>query len=334
MTLVLGVEGGDTETWALLANDQGQVLGVGRAGSAAHRTPDMEGAASETNQAGQDALSGANVQARDIDLVVYALCSANLAPDFAVLEAVLADLALGRAWILRNSAFAALRSGTNNPNAVAVVLGSGSGAVGRSAQDGEVRLPALGWQSGDWGGDDDLAREALRLAVRAADGRGSPTSLLPLILETLHLSDVDDLIVHLHTQPIDQAQLVSLAALVFAAAATGDQVARSLVTRQGEEVAITALALLHRLDLMGADADVVLSGRVFRAKNPLLLDVIADRIGEAAPDARLLIPEVEPVVGAVLIGLDHLGVQLDTVQRQALDADATRVISGVSVPER
>ena len=70
---------------------------------------------------------------------------------------------------------------------------------------------------------------------------------------------------------------------MFQTADAGDVVARRLIIRSGEEVAITATAMLRRLNLLDREADVVLGGSVFRAESPLLLQTISERLAISAP---------------------------------------------------
>ena len=133
----------------------------------------------------------------------------------------------------------------------------------------------LGWYSGDWGGGDDLGREAIRLAVRAYDGRGRPTLLQGAILRALDLSAIDDLVQAIYEKRVTLDDIRNLVPLIFQAANAGDAVARALVERCVEEVVLTAAAMLRRLDIMGTSADIVLAGGVFRtgssARNMSLL---------------------------------------------------------------
>lgn len=74
-------------------------------------------------------------------------------------------------------------------HALAIVCGAGLNAVARGPL-GLATVPALGWPSGDWGGGHDVAREAVRLAARAEDGRGPRTVLAQRILELTGLPDM------------------------------------------------------------------------------------------------------------------------------------------------
>jgi N-acetylglucosamine kinase-like BadF-type ATPase len=154
--------------------------------------------------------------------------------------------------------------------------------------------------------------------ARAWDGRGPATLLTDLVLPELGVPDGGALIAGLHAREIRSGRLLALAPLVFVAADRADPVAVDLVRRAGEEAGIMAVTLLRRLDLLESTADVVLGGSLFRSENELLLTAIADRVGEAAPDAQIILPEMEPAAGAVLGALEKLGIPHDPAVRMRL----------------
>lgn len=334
MTYILGVDGGASKTLAVLADETGTVLGVGRAGCANHQSRGLGPAIAEIRLAVERAFRRASnswhIDPADLALAYYALAGADLPEDFELLDAPLDEI--GVPFVLNNDTVAALRSGTNNPNAVVVLLGSGTNAAGRNVAGQEIRLPGLGWISGDWGGGGELAEEAIRLIVRAHDGRGRPTRLRDMVLQNLGVPDVDALVSHLYLGRIERTNLLQLPPLVFEAAEAGDAVARDLVIRSADEVVTTTTAILRRLDLLTCPADVVLGGSVFRARGKLLLDTIRTRLRGVAPTARVVVPDIEPVLGALFCAMDALKVPVDervrcraaqTYQDAALHASVT-----------
>jgi hypothetical protein len=80
-----------------------------------------------------------------------------------------------------------------------------------------------------------------------------------------------------------------------------------VVLRLAEEVALLGWVALRRLELLDSAAEVVLGGGVLAARRPVLMEAVERRYAELAPRARLLVPEAPPVLGAALLGLDHLG---------------------------
>jgi len=334
MTFVLGVDGGNSKTLAVLADEHGEIHGVGRSGSGSHQSsPGLEGAMHQIRIAVAGALKGTGCDVGNIVGAYYCLAGADLPEDFALLRPALEKLGLSQPTELNNDSIAALRSGTNNPNAVVVILGAGTNGAGRNASGQEIRLPALGWISGDWGGGAELARESIRAVARAWDGRGPPTALTPIVLEALDVPDAEQMIRALYLQQRDWDRILAIPPRVFEAAESGDAVARDLIVRSGVEVACTATTLLRRLDLLENDADVVLGGSVFRGTGPLLLDTIREHIYPIGPKARIVRPDIEPVLGSLFLAMDMVGLLVDEDTRARAKRSYERLV-GSKVEER
>lgn len=304
MAHILGVDAGGSKTLAVVGDETGRVLGIGRAGCGNHQSRGLAAAMDQVRLAAAQALEMAGVTAAEV--ASYCLAGADLPEDFVLLRPAVEDLGLAARACLRNDIAAVLRSGSDSPNAVVVGWGSGVNAMGRNAAGEEIRLPALGWYSGDWGGGSDLGREAIWLVARAHDGRGEPTALQEPVLRAFGVSGVEEMIRKLYFHREERWGIHRLAPIVFQVAAAGDCAARGLVERAAEETVLTAVALLRRLDLLVTPADVVLGGSIFRARDALLIGAVGERLRERAPRARVVIPDVEPVVGAYFYGLDML----------------------------
>ena len=142
-----------------------------------------------------------------------------------------------------------LRAGTDEPNAVAVICGTGINAVGVRADGADVRFPSLGEISGDWGGGSGIGIAALWHAARDLDRRGPHTVLSGAIVAELGVPSIAALIEDLHFGRRATADLAMLTPMVLDAAEAGDAVARSIVERQAEEIAALVKACVLRLDL-------------------------------------------------------------------------------------
>ncbi|MFC7615719.1 N-acetylglucosamine kinase [Actinokineospora soli] len=244
--------------------------------------------------------------APEADIAAVYLAGADLPVELAMLTEAVAAAGWAPKSIVDNDTLALLRAGTDAPDAVAVVCGAGINCVGRAADGRTVRFPALGPITGDWGGGGDIGRLALWHAVRAEDGRGPATALSRAVAAHFGHATATELALAIHLDHDVGARLGGLAPVVFQVAAEGDDVACSIVRKQGEEVATFAAAALRRLDLTGSPADVVLGG-VLRSRDPLLFEAIHARLAELAPRARTRVVTAPPVVGAALLGVDALG---------------------------
>jgi N-acetylglucosamine kinase-like BadF-type ATPase len=308
---VLGIDGGGTKTFALVADTQGQLHGFGQAGPSNHQGRGLAAAMLSIERAGRDALQSAGVRENEITIVSCGLGGADLPEDFAMLQPALEQLNLGSRVDLRNDTQVALRAGTHKTWGVVLICGTGFNVAGRAPDGREICFPGLGWISGDWGGAGTLAIEMIRLVMREADGRGRPTALTHMLLEALEQPTPYELMRALYHQRIERPDLLATVPLLFRAAMQVDEPAQELIIRLGEELAISAVAVIRRLGLEEQPVEVVLGGSVFKGEGSLLTDTLIQVIHRVAPRAVLVWPAFEPVVGAVLLGLEAAGVTVD-----------------------
>jgi N-acetylglucosamine kinase-like BadF-type ATPase len=295
---VLGVDGGNTKTDLVAATVEGTLLAHVRGpGSNSHGPDGAEGCiavvASLVERAGLEgpAQHGA-----------FFLCGADVPADVAALEAVLN----AQPWVLSstvdNDTFALLHS-AGGPDAIAIVCGGGINCVGRRADGRISRYPSLGWETGDWGGAEGLGREALHQAARAEDGRGPDTALADIVREHFGLPTVLAVGEAVHYRRLKEARLGELAPLVVSAA-RHDAVASSLVERLTTELLLLVRRAAADLELL--EFDVVLGGGMLAGDSSYRESFVA-RLGEELPQARPVVPDVPPVVGAALAALAAAG---------------------------
>jgi N-acetylglucosamine kinase-like BadF-type ATPase len=277
----------------------------------------LEAALAEIQRCSEQALAQAD-GSPPVDFGFFGLAGADLPVDFDLLIPAIEGMSLARQVRIKNDTMVALRAGLKRSWGVAVICGTGFNAGGIGPDGREVQLPGLGPLSGDWGGGGDIAHEVIRLICRAWDGRGQSTLLTEMVLAALEIPSVKELIAQLYQSrfeyysgQLDRRRLSELVPLVFEVAYGGDEVAQNLVVRVGTEVGITANAIIRRLGLEDTDVEVVLGGSVFKGRGPLLVDTVIQVVHRVAPQAAIVRPEFEPVVGAVFLALESLGVEVD-----------------------
>ncbi|ALC23160.1 kinase [Streptomyces pristinaespiralis] len=303
---VLAIDAGNSKTDVAFVGADGTVLGSGR-GSGFQ--PPKVGV-----RAAIDALAATVEEARatsgvtgQVEHVSACLANADLPVEERELTAALDGRGWGRSTQVRNDTFAILRAGVDEPRGVAVVCGAGINCVGMLPDGRTARFPALGKISGDWGGGSGLAEEALWWAARAEDGRGEPTALAATLPAHFGLDSVYALIEALHLGRVAAVRKHELAPVLFATSAAGDPVARALVHRQAEEVVAMAAVALDRLGLLDEEVPVLLGGSVLAARHPELDGRIRELLAARAPKAVVEVVTAAPVLGAALLGLDHIG---------------------------
>lgn len=238
---------------------------------------------------------------------VFCLAGADLPADDRRLQRWLRERAWTDETLLRNDTFAVLRAGTERTWGVGVVCGFGTNCSAVAPNGRTFRLPALGWIAGDWGGGADIGEAALWHAMRSEDGRGERTLLASTVPAHFGLRRPRQVMEAMYFGRVSQSRVAELPPLVFAAAADDDTVARTIVERQADEIVSMAGTAIRRLRMTKLDVHVVLGGGIFRNAFAPFFSRIEEGVRRIAPTAGLKVLDAPPVVGAALLGLDHLG---------------------------
>ncbi len=180
-----------------------------------------------------------------------------------------------------NDAFAPVRAGSDRGWGVGVICGAGVNAAGIAPDGRTARLAALGEISGDWGGGTDVGYAGLGAAVRARDGRGPRTSLERLVPAHFGFKRPREVTLAFEYERMPETRVRELSPVVFGAARDGDAVARAIIDRLADEVAVMATAIIRQLHLTRRDVDVTLAGGVFRAEDPRLRGADRGRVVHA-----------------------------------------------------
>lgn len=304
--LLLGADGGNTKTVAVLAGRDGSILGAGRSGTSdLYNAPSTDAALASIAAAVGQALAAAGAGAADVDAACFSLAGADWAEDFALLRQELpARIGLTSEPLVVNDAVGPIRAGTPDGVGTAVVCGTYGVSSGRNAA-GEV------FHLGFWPdscGARPLAREALAAVWRADLGYGPETSLTRRALETYAVPDPLGLLHELTRRGGRGAEAVDrLAPAVLDEADAGDKVAAAIVAGQGRILGDQTQACAERVGLAGGEFPVVLAGGVFRHPSRLLAEALMQRI----PGGRAVRAAHEPAVGALLFAFDRAGIAAD-----------------------
>jgi N-acetylglucosamine kinase-like BadF-type ATPase len=292
---VLAIDGGNSKTAVLLVDADGKVLAQVRGPGAPPQTVGMKRGLDVFEKLAREAAAQAGLSPDEpiASHTAAYLAGADLPREEEDLTRAITERGWSTTTFVGNDTFALLRAGTGSGVGVAVVCGAGINAVG-VAHDGRThRFPALGAISGDWGGGGQLGNDALWHAVRAEDGRGKPTELLPALLAHYGESSILTVVEKIHFEEIelDPHALCPLAE----------------IERLVEEIVLLSTVSLRKLDLMDEPVDIVLGGGVLTHTGEVVVGPVRERVLKMAPLAQVRLVDVPPVVGAALLGLDTIG---------------------------
>ena len=303
--IYLGVDTGATKSEALIANDQGHVLGYGRSGPGNWENVGWHGARSVLQTIIQQALEATGATIAEISASGLGLAGYDWPEDHAPHMAMLREIGLKEPITLVNDAVPGLIAGAPAGWGVVISAGTSCNSYGRDARGRYGRM-AGDSRFGEYAGASELVQYAVQAVSRAWSMRGPQTLLGRRFVEAVGARDVDDLLAGL-VRGRYQVH-AGHARLVFETASAGDAVAREAIDWAGRQLGDLGLGVIHQLDLAGQVFDVVLSGSLFRG-SPRLQNCIEDIITAEAPVARIRRLNVPPVTGGVLLAMEANGVE-------------------------
>lgn len=308
MNLIMGVDGGGSKTHAVITDEKGNLLGEGLTAGSNYQTVGMELALSRISKSMEEAINKAGINSADISFVQYALAGADREQDYINLRAKLSDLPY-KEWDLTSDALAGLRLGSPQNIGVVLVCGSGTNAVGRNLSGRIMQTGGFGYLYGDFAGGNNIAIETFRAAIRSWEGREMKSVLVDKVLEYFNFPTMEELYEDFLDRSVSNVP-ADLAIILQDAVEEGDTLATQLLFKVGNELGAAANSVIKRMKRFDIDEiPIVLIGSIFqRGRNTCLLNSMTNTIRKENVNVSINIPKMEPVYGAVQLGMDFLGV--------------------------
>lgn len=327
----LGIDAGGTKTFCLIADREGHVKGFGRAGCGNYEGFGVPPAAEENRKAIEAALKDANLTLDQIAGIGMGIAGADLPEDYEMLEREVYTPLLGatpRAF--HNDSMGGLRGGTHHPYGVVIACGTGCVCAGLSPDGKHTRVGGLGEEFGDQCTGSGIGVEGLKSVWRARDGIDKPTLLTDQFVARAGCQNVDELFYKCYRQEITYADLQPMAKLVFDAAVDGDATACDILKQGGRYLGRMVNGVARKLGMCHDEFEVVMAGSVFKGSSPVLVDAMTTEIHRQCPRAQTVLPTFEPVVGALLMGMElELNIDETTYQTLSRELDAAEERYGV-----
>ena len=297
--IFLGIDGGQTGTQAVVADESGRVLGRGGAGPSNH--VEMPGGRERLRDAVRDSTNAALQQAGlgDVGTVTFAsaYCAMTGEADFKT-EIIAATLNVDVLHV-EHDAPAALAGATLGAPGIIVIAGTGSVVFGENAEGQTSRTGGWGYVFGDEGSGFGLARDGIRAALDNLDGIAPDTKLVPVLTAAFGIADLRLLPMVMYNGKISRDGIAAAARDVLAVWQDGDEVAAGVVQHGLDALARRVASVAWRLQL--TEPDVRLSGGVFRSER--YVDAVRAAVQARLSDASVQPARLSPAGGAVLLAL-------------------------------
>lgn len=312
----LGLDIGDAKSHALLADENGRAVGLGRSGPGNYKVVGWEGLRKALQAITAQALSAAGVTREHISGAGLGIAGYDWPAERQPTRQAIESLGLEAPYEFVNHAIISLLAGTTAGWGVVVVAGASNNCRGLDRQGRQGRVTGCGSWFGEYGGAAELVVRAIQAVTRAWTRRGPATRLTGAFIASTGASGVTDLLEGLAMRRYRLSAADALT--VFQVAAEGDAVAQQAVRWAGRELGSLAVGVIRQLDLEKAEPEVVLAGNLYDG-GPILLDALRTTIHSVAPGARLVRLTVPPVVGGVLLGMQRAGLDYTPVRQTLIE---------------
>jgi N-acetylglucosamine kinase len=310
LRIVAGVDGGGTNTRAVLVTEDGAVLGTGVAGPSNYDDVGVDATKESIQRALREAWRQVGEPPRSCDAVFLGMAGVVSEIDRVTIRKIAAELRMAppRQIGVDHDIRISLAGSLAGDEGIALIVGTGSSCYGRRVNGREWRAGGWAHLLDDVGSGYYLGLQAMIAAVRDTDGRGAPTALSQCVLAALKLPDMQDIMRRLYHDGMSRAEIAALAPLVIEVAAAGDAIAGEIITRGVNELALMVKTVAEKLEFRLDKVLVSVTGGVAQT-GPIYKEPLYAGIRRYVPTAQIVEPKLPPVLGAALLALESLGVK-------------------------
>lgn len=309
----LGIDVGGTKTHALIADEQGQVVGAGLSGCGNHEGVGYDGLVKALRESTQGALEMSGVTLDQIAGAGFGVAGYDWPSELPPTLEAIGKLGLKCPVKAVNDMVVGLVAGSSEGWGVVVDAGTGNNVHGRDRAGRTVQVTGCGVSFGEYGGAGDIVARAIQMISYEWYHRGPATALTPALIKKTGAKNLFDLMegLALGYYEVDSDD----APLVFEVANGGDPVAVETIRWVATELAETTCGVIRQLSFEREDFEVVLIGSLFNGGD-LFAQPLQETILKTAPGAKFVRLAVPPAVGGVLLGMELAGIQSHAVRER------------------
>lgn len=299
----LAVDGGGSKTDVVCVDETGAVIGEGLSGPTSLTVTTIGAASFNLIEAIRIAIEK-NPEIKHFKRVVLGLAGVDSTEEKERAEEVF-KRALSHyhfeEFILLNDSEIALVNGSDSPNALILVSGTGSICFGKNSKGESARVSGMDYLLADQGSGYSIGRKVLQAVVKSYDGRGPKTLLEGFVCELFMVPTVAQLKQEVYNPDLTKSEVARLSPLCTKAVEAGDEVAAHILDEEIQEMVLSASTVLHKLHSGDEPYEVVFAGSI------LELEYISSKVKEQLAvqfhNLKFVRQEKSPVYGAVKLAL-------------------------------
>lgn len=317
---IAGIDGGGSKTACMIADDQGDILSYVIADGSNHQICGLSQAVKNVIGSIQLACSYAGISQTQLSFVFLGMAGVDLPEDTEHLTAAFNKEFNGIPFKLVNDRWNAFACEANDWGVVSV-CGTGSSMAVKDKKGKTYTTRALRYMLGNYGGGNHMAEMALHYAFRYDEHTGPYTRLNEELPMLFGCSDMDELAQYIYHSNYTLHKKYNVPKLVFRLAHEGDRICKKVIDDMGTELGTMIAGLISNAGLEDEAVPVILSGSMYVTdEHQQLIRPLEEKLKETVPFAKLQIVTCPPVIGAVILALDQIGIRLTLEAKEKMKA--------------
>ncbi len=309
MPYVFGIDGGGTQSRAILMTDRGKVVYLGKGPSLNYHDVGASQVTSSVKRIFHDALRHARARQEECRGICLGLAGCGQDQDRSIMLPLFDDLFGKDSFVLLSDAQIALVSGTLSESGIIVLAGTGSMVYGQNEERQEGRVGGYGSLLSDEGSGYHIGLDALKAIVRHHDGLEEKVDFQNAVFELFGFQRVTEMIGWINSGAASRDKIAAIAEVIIRAASQEDPTADEILNRQADALSLSVNALHRRLSFPER-VDIVLSGGLFNDAS-YYWQLVRRKIHYFLPGANVISPKLDPVIGAALYALSIANLSID-----------------------
>ncbi|MGY0692106.1 N-acetylglucosamine kinase [Virgibacillus sp. FSP13] len=299
MAYVIGIDGGGTNTRAVLADLGGKIYATAFAGSTNPNTVSQQVLMNTFARIMGELENEAPRQYEQVMTIFAGISgsSGELAKE--KVKQIIHHIVSERITVIvETDAMNALYSGTYGEYGMVQIAGTGSVTYGMNQFRKQGRVGGWGYLVGDEGSGYTIGQQGIADSLKSYDGRGQGTVLLEMLYDYFQVTNGEQLISHVYSSSNPKNEISSVAKLVFEAYKRKDVIAEKIINDASDDLIVCVTTLYKKL-FKNERVKLVLCGGVFSDLD-ILPSLIKSGLKNHTNMVNVVIPTIPPVGGSII----------------------------------
>jgi len=324
---IAGVDGGGTKTACIIADENGLALSSAITEGSNHQISGFPLTVKNVCLALDNACMQLGISRNELSYIYLGMAGADSREDLTMMNQGF-SLAFGNTpFQVVNDIWIAFACEANLNWGAVSICGTGNNLAVKDRQEKTHTVRALRYVLGNYGGGRHLAEIAMHWAFRCDEHTGPNTLLVDMLPSVCNCADMDELALKVYESGYQYYKQFNIPKLVFELAEQEDKICMSVISEMGIQIGTMLGRLICHAKLGAESIPVILAGSLYtNDSNRLMIGPLEEKLRSYVPLADVRLVECPPVFGAVLKGLEAIGITVEGSRRLVLRAQVQEMV--------